>query len=320
MSAPPPYAAPVGAQFGQVAPGQPDQAQPGQFGQPIQTQPGQTQPNQTQPGQAFNGIQPVVKTDDGGDVTAWMPKPVAQNSFVKPGLEYLDVLNEIIIKEASRLRTYTIPKYLILDPHTEWRVGNVIEDFGGPPVFNRPFEANVIDSEGSTMFTLKRPFQCPNPIPCMPCVSTGGTETTLMGNSIAVYARDEIKIGSVTLNSDFKCPWGRLNFTVRDEDGNPMYQLGNNKWDAVCGIGGGDNWFRGDQVFYLKDMQGNRLETITKFAHGFGQDALAGSIYVRKTFKIPFLPSMTANHKATMIAAVLLFYLNLWEHDYENRH
>jgi len=309
MSAPPPYAPPGQAQPGQF--GQPNQSQPGQFGQPIQTQPGQAPVGQ------MNGIQPIVTMASGGAAVVWMPRPVAKNPGVIPGLEYLDVLHEIIFKQKldvfeAMTGIDRINKYSILDPHTGWQVGLVVEDSAFCErcccKSNRSFVAKVTDSQGYVMFTMTRPLQCPcNPIPCLPCWNLGGTETSCMGNSIAINAGDGTKIGSVTLNSGCGFPCGVLYFTVRDEAGNAMYRLGNNKCDTLCGVGGGG--MCGDKVFYLEDMQGRRLDTYTKIWRGFGEEAFTNA----DTFKVTFLPTMTANHKATMIAAVLLFDFNLFE-------
>merc|ERR1712168_1036619 len=88
MSAPPAYGAPY-------------EMQPMGMTQPIAGQPIQTQPGQPMPGfgQAQNGAQPEIAMGPGGTAVCWMPRPLARNSGVTPGLEYLDVLDTTILKQ-----------------------------------------------------------------------------------------------------------------------------------------------------------------------------------------------------------------------------
>jgi len=280
----------------------------------------QAPPQYAPPGQQPQGqyTQPVIKTQPNGEAQTWMPRPVARNANVTPGLEYLDVLESVILRQkidVAELVTGFEQKnrFKIIDEATGFIIGKFQEE---SDCFerqcckaNRSFTATVNDSTDHTLFTMHRPLQCPCVCPCVPCFRFGGSTTTCCGNSVTVKSGTGAVLGTVTMNTTFAVPCGAMYFTLSDSAGNPQFRMGGNVMEFGCGSGPGGGGLCGDKPIYLENMSGQRLLTLTKVWEGFGKNVLTRA----DTFKVPFLPNMSADLKATLIAAVILMDFNVWE-------
>lgn len=240
----------------------------------------------------------------------WMAKPENRGD-VPAGLEYIDSLTSIHLKQ--KIDTLEVltgwqvrNKFRLTDPVTGQVIGLFKEEsdcFQRQCCKNqRAFKANIIDSQGQTIFSLDRPLHC-NCF-CCPTACDGGC-----GQEITANDSSGNFLGKVTMQQQCAicvcCLDWMLN--IADANGQVKWKLGNGICAATCVC-------CDDRYLYVYDSDGNKVSTVTKQWRGMATECCTPA----DSILIEFPNGMTVQEKATLIGAVLLSDYNLWEQQNNN--
>ncbi|XP_071839608.1 phospholipid scramblase 1-like [Apostichopus japonicus] len=241
----------------------------------------------------------IVEQPGKGD-KEWMPKP--QVSGCPPGLEYLTVIDQILVKQKVEL----FEAFTGIDCKNKYVMTNSM----GQQVYfayeesglcmrlccsqYRSFTMHILDNQGQEVIRVTRPFQiCAG---CCWCISG----KNCCAYRITIEAPPGNPIGYVHQG----CSVWKPKYYVQDEDMNDVLSIGGPCCPCQCCCGcTGDVHFR----FYGKD--GIEIGSVSKVWNGLVKEMFTKA----DSFTVTFPKDLDVKQKATLLGAMFLIEFMYFE-------
>jgi len=219
--------------------------------------------------------------------------PVQRDPNIPPGLEYLSVLNQVLIKQKVEI----LEAFTGFETNNKYTVLNVM----GQPIYQatentgccnrnccgpiRSFEIGLTDNSGQEVIHLSRPLRCQSC--CCPCCL----------QKLEVHGQGGMLLGTVEQD------WSLIHprFTLRDAADNPIMKIKGPfcTWSCRCG----------DVEFKVETPDGNEVGMISKQWSGLGREAFTDA----DNFGVSFPQDLDVKAKAVLLGAVFLIDFMFFE-------
>jgi len=224
--------------------------------------------------------------------------PMQRDPNIPPGLEYLSVLNQVLIKQKVEI----LEAFTGFETNNKYTVLNVM----GQPVFQakeqtncctrqccgpiRPFDIGLTDNTGQEVIHLNRPLRCQSC--CCPCCL----------QKLEVHSPASGLLGTVEQDWTIIFP----EFTLKDAAENPIMKIKGPfcTW-SCCGS---------DVEFKVETPDGNEIGMITKQWSGLGREAFTDA----DNFGVSFPQDLDVKAKAVLLGAVFLIDFMFFEKSNNN--
>ncbi|XP_059174851.1 phospholipid scramblase 1-like [Physella acuta] len=228
----------------------------------------------------------------------WMPT-VAPQPTCPPGLEYLTLLDEVIVQQEVELleimlqfeteNSYTIYNKANQKCYYAFEKSNCCaRQWCGP---NRCFEIIVQDNFQKTVFTIYRPYKC---LKCGSCVAW----CSICQDEVQVTALDGTRLGKARQ----RCSCCRPHFIIMDQNSNPQFE--------ICGPFCQFTLCCKSIQFKVRSVQdGTQIGAISKYRGDFAKEAFSDA----DTFGVTFPIDLDVRLKATLIGCVFLIDFMFFE-------